>query len=120
MFYTIHYHHFAIYNPVPDVAPLDISGIVTDSRTLTYSWNEIPCGARGGEVLSYYYELEDDFGSIVRNDSVPSSASMVTLDNLEPCHGYSFRVTAVTSIGKGPFTSDLRNVTATEGKKNCS
>ena len=90
-------------------------GSVLDSRTLSYTWDEIPCGQRGGEITKYHYQLEDEMGSLVKNGSVSSPTTTIAFDDLIPCSNYTFRVSATTASGEGPFTEDLKNVTDIEG-----
>ncbi|XP_063963207.1 receptor-type tyrosine-protein phosphatase delta-like [Lytechinus pictus] len=74
---------------------------------LNVSWEEVPCGHRSGDITFYAYELEslDDSTLNSKTSKIPATLRYVTLDDLEPCEVYQFRVRARTRKGWGPFSS---------------
>eukprot|EP00057_Strongylocentrotus_purpuratus_P031007 XP_783327.2 PREDICTED: receptor-type tyrosine-protein phosphatase F [Strongylocentrotus purpuratus] len=80
---------------------------------LNVSWEEVPCGHRCGDITFYAYELEalEDSALNSKTSKIPASHRYVTLDDLEPCEVYQFRVRARTRKGWGPFSSWKKLIT---------
>ncbi len=92
--------------PAPVAAPINLQySATTDS--LTFTWDEIPCGSRGGSITSYDYTFDLTPGSVTRRSEA--------FDQLTACTNYNFKVKGVNSASSGPYTSELSATTATEG-----
>ncbi|XP_072048542.1 receptor-type tyrosine-protein phosphatase F-like [Amphiura filiformis] len=72
------------------------------TTTLTFAWDEVECGSRGG-IHTYKYSIN----TAPPTTGTTTSTSQV-IDNLLPCTTYEFQVKASTSAGDGPQT----NITA--------
>ncbi|XP_072048531.1 uncharacterized protein [Amphiura filiformis] len=87
---------------VPVEVPGNIRVTFHGTTTLTFAWDEVECGSRGG-IHTYKYSI---------NTTPPTSGTTTStskmIDNLLPCTTYEFQVTASTSEGDGPHT----NITA--------
>ncbi len=96
-----------LYIAAPSAAPINLQySATTDS--LTFTWEEIPCGSRGGSITSYEYIFDSTSGSATLRSE--------TFDQLTACTNYDFKVKGVNRINSGPPTSELSATTATEGK----
>ena len=75
---------------------------------ITFGWNEIPCGSRGG-YITYKYTLDSRPPTTTPNTAV-------TLTGLNPCTSYLFKVRAINDAGDGGegsvmgSTNDLRTM----------
>ncbi|XP_022089248.1 receptor-type tyrosine-protein phosphatase F-like isoform X2 [Acanthaster planci] len=90
---------------VPSLAPV-LTGSNISSESITFNWEPIPCGSRGGDITGYIYEVQDSTGTMVV-DSQSVSVEMAVVVGLTPCTIYSFKVQAETSKGPGPWTEDM-------------
>ncbi|XP_038066650.1 receptor-type tyrosine-protein phosphatase delta-like [Patiria miniata] len=80
----------------PQVPPeFNSSSATTDS--ITWTWNPIPCGSRGGNITGYATNLTGPFGII---DEGNVSSTSVTHTGLEPCTNYTLAVWAYPSKGR--------------------
>ncbi|XP_072016302.1 receptor-type tyrosine-protein phosphatase T-like [Amphiura filiformis] len=67
--------------------------------SLTFSWNEIECGFRGGDILSYNYQLTFTNDTVIEDELTPNLN--ITAHNLEACTDYMFNIAGVNSAGIG-------------------
>ncbi|XP_038066637.1 receptor-type tyrosine-protein phosphatase mu-like [Patiria miniata] len=79
--------------------PLVSPGFISSSATtdsITWTWNPIPCGSRGGNITGYKTSLT---GGPVGIDTRYVSTTSVTHTGLRPCTNYTLSVRAYTSVG---------------------
>ena len=79
----------------PTAIPANIRTTSTAKTTITFEWDEIPCGSRGG-AISYKYTLDT---TPPRSDTTTDTA--ITLTGLDRCTSYLFKVKASNSAGGG-------------------
>ena len=104
---------FGLVHSVPTVAPVYIGSQVT-STSITFSWNRIPCGMRGGAIAGYFYQVHDAMGIEIQSRSVDTLDAEVT--GLLPCSLYTFRVRAHTRFGPGPWLESIYVETSAIGR----
>ncbi|XP_072013096.1 netrin receptor unc-40-like isoform X2 [Amphiura filiformis] len=97
---------------VPSKTPANVRATSASSTTITYSWDEIPCGNRNGVITGYRYEVTQS-DSVVLADDTPLRS--ITVESLLPNTEYSFRVAARTKVGLGDFSPDLTETTTVGG-----
>jgi len=98
---------------VPTGYPQDFSIEVLSSRSAVLSWIPPLIEEQNGIIISYTVrvvavESGADF-------QVLSASTGVRIDTLEPNTMYDFSVAAMTSVGRGPFTSIVNITTPQEG-----
>ena len=79
----------------PTAAPANVRITSTTTTTLTYAWDHIPCGSRGGSI-SYKYTLDS-----IPPEAGTTTATTTTLTGLGPCTSYLFKVRATNDAGDG-------------------
>ena len=97
----------------PTSTPLNVQVTSSTTSSLTFTWDEIPCGARRG-VIEYVYELLDG-GRVVLSDRTPSTD--INIAGLMTATNYVFRV-AVVSVDSGetgPYSQPVNAITSDEG-----
>ncbi|XP_072048352.1 receptor-type tyrosine-protein phosphatase kappa-like [Amphiura filiformis] len=87
----------------PTAAPENL-GFSATSNSITFTWDEIPCGNRGGSIIAYDYELN--------SVSNTTTGRVKTFSPLPACSSYIFKVSGVNSIGNGPYTSEINGRTS--------
>ena len=93
--------------PAPSAAPTNLTySATTDS--LTFTWDEIPCGSRGGDIVRYDYISDIDIGYVTTRSK--------TFSSLVACTSHVFNVTGVNGAGTGPYTDEIIGTTDTVGK----
>ena len=91
----------------PVAAPTNLQySATTDS--LTFTWDEIPCGSRCGNITIYEYTFASKEGNVTGRSE--------TFDQLTACTNYTFKVKGVNSVSSGPYTSELSAATEAEGE----
>ncbi|XP_072041080.1 netrin receptor unc-40-like [Amphiura filiformis] len=86
---------------VPTVVPSNLQLHDRGLCSLTFAWDDLPCGSRGG-TINYIYELVNDInGDTVRGQPTTNYIFINTLDCVVD---YKFRVAAGSSKGPGPWT----------------
>lgn len=90
---------------VPTGMPADVSVTQVDYDRLSFSYSELPCGTRLGQIIGYNYELRDVSTDEVMNGT--TNEMMVTLTGLSRSTEYSFKVRAGNSAGFGPFSGEV-------------
>ena len=95
---------------MPSAAPSNIEVEIT-SRTLKYSWSELPCQTRNGEI-SYELELQDSDEVVARTEI---RNNMYTFPYLIPFTRYTFSVKAITGAGKGLTSELIKSETSKDG-----
>ena len=100
----------------PQVSPDNVLSSVDGTDTLTFIWDQIPCGNRSGDIVQYRYQLLNKADNTISVDTVLAPKTNITIPGLDPCTTYSFRVSAETNGGSGPYSDDVISTTDTAGK----
>lgn len=96
-------------HPVPDSAPLNLTGVSQDPTILLLSWEE-PSGRHNGIIREYRLNItEVETGRLFQN---VSATTTLLISNLHPDYTYEWTVAAVT-VGEGPY-SDIHSITTLE------
>ena len=83
------------------------------NTTLTFEWQRLPCGQRGGPN-DFNYELRDAVGNKLYSDVTKKLS--VTFWELQQCALYSFVVRAVNDAGEGSFSIPVNGETDEDGE----
>ena len=90
-------------------APMNLTANSTET-TITLHWNPPPIQYQNG-ILRYYeieYYSTSDFLSIEQKvANVSASQNTITIENLQEYAEFQFKVRAYTSIGPGPYSSEI-------------
>ena len=84
----------------PTQEPGNLRLLIQQETSLTFQWDPIACGSRGGDNMIYEFSINT---SPPRSGTV--SSTIQTISNLDPCTTYEFKVKAVNSAGDGPEIS---------------
>ncbi|XP_022097200.1 receptor-type tyrosine-protein phosphatase T-like isoform X2 [Acanthaster planci] len=88
----------------PGAAP-EINSSSSTINSITWTWNTIPCGKRGGKIIGYQTRLKR---SNVRVDRMNVSTTSVKYTGLLACTRYTVSVWAYTKAGRGERSNDTR------------
>lgn len=69
------------------------------------TWGVVDCIERNGEIISYTVEFQQQ--GVVVLIPVEVTGTSFTDNQLIPGIHYDFRVAAINSIGRGPFTDSI-------------
>ena len=95
--------------------------VIANSLTSTeilVSWSEVPAIDRNGIITQYEVEYnQTTFDSVPTNRTVTvdSSTTMTLLTGLEEYVVYYIRVRAYTSVGSGPYSNPIMEITLQDG-----
>ena len=111
MFLFLYDIPFSIFKaPTDPPSNLRNTGIAPSS--MSFSWDDVPCGSRGGEITGYVYDLSSaSNGDLVLSGTTSAANRFVMLSGLGQQMPYDFRVAAVTSVGTGPYVSMAASTT---------
>ncbi len=80
-----------------------------NGTSLTFSWDEINCGSRGGDIITYNYQLKFENGTTVEDSKTDNLH--VTLIALDACTQYDFNVAGVNNAGTGLRSDNVSSST---------
>ena len=89
---------------MPSAEPTGIRSEYVDETTLRFSWDPIPCSARGGTITGYAYMLLDTTTDTVTHSEHTAETSVV-LKRVQAVRRYKFLVAARTAVGSGPYAT---------------
>ncbi len=97
----------------PSAAPQDVEAAVESARVVRLSWRPPPPFNRNGELRLYTVRYrrrgsgDEDMEEEVDEEEkvVTTMDTELRLASLRPFSVYSFRVSASTRVGEGPYTS---------------
>ena len=83
------------------------------STTINVFWEEIPPRNRNGLIVMYeiIYEPLETFGQLLMTDTRNTTNLSIVLDGLHPFVNYSISVRAYTSMGNGPSSVGIVEMT---------
>ena len=99
---------FSFFYLVPSSPPEKLTVTEVGPRYIGYSWDQPACGQRNGIIQQYSYSIAPGGGG-------STTATTVTMPDLNPCTAYTFTVSAETSVGRGPADFVLET-TETDGQ----
>ena len=95
---------FVLSSTAPTGAPDGVSEVSVTANSITVQWGEVPCMDRNGEITGYRVNATLS-GMVVATENVnDGSAREGTVSGLTPSTDYLVLVTAVNSVGTGPFS----------------
>ena len=87
-------------------APSNVT-FTSATTSITFTWDEIPCGSRGGSI-TYEYVFDSNTGT--------STSTSVTFNQLTPCSSFQFKVRATNEVGSSFYSLDVIGKTKNQSK----
>lgn len=113
LFYLVHFLDFLI-SVVPSGSPENFSEVEVSSERIMLTWDPPLLQNRNGIITGYTINVTNlDTGEI---SQIVTSNRNLTLDSLTPFTTYTFIIAARTSVGAGPFSTELTIITLEDGK----
>ena len=111
-----HFGWFFFYYPaVPSGSPENFMGVAQSSDTIVLTWDPPLQQNRNGIITDYIINVTAlDTGEISQYITPDRS---LTLNSLTPFSTYAFIIAARTSVGAGPFSTDIIIRTLEDGKR---
>ena len=94
--------------PAPSAPPSSVSLSEVTSSNITVQWRPVDCIHRNGAITGYSVQYGSDNVSV----SGDSSGGMYVISGLMPSTAYSIQVAAETSVGTGPYSTAIYELTA--------
>ncbi|KAL5477126.1 hypothetical protein EMCRGX_G023872 [Ephydatia muelleri] len=98
---------------VPDGPPVNITITKVTPYSVTLQWDPPTPDKQNGVIVSYVINVMTS--DQVQRMVVQSNASQQTISNLTPYTTYTFRISASTRIGQGPFSAAVATRTSETG-----
>ena len=87
-------------------APSNVA-FTSTTTSITFTWDEIPCGSRGGSI-TYEYVFDSNIGT--------STSTSETYNQLTPCSSFQFKVRASNEVESGIYSSEVTGKTKDQSK----
>ncbi|XP_071799455.1 receptor-type tyrosine-protein phosphatase T-like isoform X3 [Asterias amurensis] len=97
---------------VPSAPPGNVTHLNLTETGVSFQWDEVLCGSRGGAIAEYSYELMTSSGN--GNRSETTAERSLSFSDLLPCTEYKFKVAAKTSLGTGIYSQEIVFITSTK------
>ena len=105
---------------VPATAPVNVTVRTRSSQSIEVQWEEVVAIDENGVITMFEvrYDPLETFGGQIRTETVNISAPFTStiLTNLEEFVMYNISVRAYTSVGAGPYSTGIVNMTDEAGK----
>lgn len=102
---------------VPSAAPQTVEVKPFSSTSLNVSWSYVPLEHRNGEITGYEVVLDDEATKTSENIMIKNPNELFfKKDGLKKYHKYKIRVAAITSVGRGVYSSWVETKTFEDGK----
>lgn len=99
----------------PNAAPRNFSAVVESAFSANFSWLPPEPENQNGIITSYVINITDDDSG--DSFEVSTTNTSLTLDSsLRPYRTYTCSMAAETSVGQGPFSSEVNFTTFEHGK----
>ena len=112
----IHNHYVVLTlstAPTSSVSNIIISSV--EARSMTVSWNEVPCSGQNGPITGYLlYYTNTTFSDTV--NITGGDNRQYNLTTLTPYTNYTVTVIAYNDVGTGPANSEVIQETGEAGK----
>ena len=101
-----------IFTTVPASSPQNVTAVSLSSTAIMVTWEEVPPIDRNGMITTYevLYEPLETFGQLSSTDINATDLSVI-LEGLHPFVGYNISVRAYTSVGNGPYSDMVVEIT---------
>ena len=100
---------------VPSGAPRNFTAFATSPFEAAFSWVPPPADEQNGIIANYVINItEDNTGEEFQVST--SNTSLTIDDNLQPYYTYICVIAAETSVGEGPFSSNISFTTHEYGR----
>ena len=110
---------YFVQNAVPGSAPTDVMTTVVSSTEIMVTWGIVPPIDQNGVITMYevLYQPQETFNGAITDLTVNVSAQdmSVVLMNLEEYVNYTISVRAYTSVGEGPYSEGIVELTDEDG-----
>ena len=102
-----------IFATVPGNSPQNVTALSLSSTTIMVTWEEVPPIDRNGMITTYevLYEPLETFGQLSSTDIINATDLFIILEGLHPFVGYNISVRAYTSVGNGPYSDMVVEIT---------
>ena len=104
---------------VPDGSPDNVTGMADSSTTIIVTWDSVPPIDQNGIITMYevLYQPLETFGGAIGplTSSVSGTEMSVVLMDLQEFVSYDITVRAYTSVGEGPYSTEISVVTLQDG-----
>ena len=100
---------------VPSGTPRNFIASATSPFEAAFSWVPPPADEQNGIIANYVINITED--NTGKEFQVSTSNTSLTIDdNLQPYYTYICAISAETSVGEGPFSSDISFTTHEHGR----
>ena len=107
-----------LFSHIPIAPTLSVGNITISSveaRSMTISWNEVPCFRQNGPITGYFlYYTNTTFSDTVNIMGVDNR--QYNLTTLTPYTNYTVTVIAYNDVGTGPASSEIIQQTGEAGQ----
>ena len=107
-FYLLQFYAVQLFCGIylgPSEAPLSLSLQPLDAFTLSMTWDPPSPEHKNGIILRYYFNITLPSTSDTDGSLTPNTYTIIT--SLHPYYIYKCSVAAETSVGRGPYRSDV-------------
>ena len=102
-----------IFTIVPASSPQNVTAVSLSSTAIMVTWEVVPPIDRNGMITVYeirYGPLET-FGQLSSTDIINATDLSIILEGLHPFVGYNISVRAYNSVGSGPYSDMVVEIT---------
>ena len=103
---------FSTLEVAPSGPPLNITASSINSTSATITWSSPDTIYRGGLITGYIVEVRPGLNHILFSSFTVTNCSHFVLSALQPLTNYTIQISAVNSVGSGPFSSNVTFVTS--------
>ena len=102
----------------PASPPNDVMATVVSPTSIMVTWDIVPPIDQNGVTTMYevLYEPQETFGGAIGPLTSTSTAMSLLLTGLEEFVNYNISVRAYTSVGAGPYSEDITEMTSEDGE----
>ena len=95
-----------VFSAVPSAAPANFSLVSETPTSVTVTWEPVLCMYRNGLITGYVIRYKELNTGLVSNKTIAGDKTrMFKITGLKQSTQYEIKITAVNSVGTGPFTN---------------
>ena len=95
-----------VFSVVPSAAPANFSLVSQTPTNVTVTWEPLLCMYRNGLITGYVIKYKELNNDLVSNKTITGDdMRMFEITGLKPSTQYEIKITAMNSVGTGPFTN---------------
>ena len=95
-----------VFSVVPSAAPANFSLVSQTPTNVTVTWEPVLCMYRNGLITGYVIKYKELNNDLVSNKTITGDdMRMFEITGLKPSTQYEIKITAMNSVGTGPFTN---------------